>query len=115
MDDNEYFNLDDGIQEGLCRMSNAESAEDFALNAKAVKDLYETKNEEKKIEEDSYLKELEVDMNSQLKNRINPNTVMTCGTGIFLTLATMFYESDGHLFRVSDIGRLMIGLFTKRD
>ena len=115
MSDENYYELEDGIQEGLSRMVNSESSEEFCNNAKAVKDLYGVKIDETKVEYDNYNNCAKLDRELEIKNRINPNTVITCGTGIVLTLATMLYESDGHLFKWSDIGKITMGLFSRRQ
>lgn len=127
MEENEVYDLDDVIEEGLIRTVNSESSEEFCSNAKAVTGLIEVKAKEEQIQNEyriradesaneslrNDLEKQKIENDSKLVNRINPNTVITVGGGLLLTGMTMLYESGGHVFKFSDIGRIFMGVFTR--
>ena len=127
MDDNNM--LDEAIERGLVRVENSKSTEDYETNVKAVVSLMDVKNQQDRIQNEYYLKNDEnankaAEIDNQIRqteqeskwyNKLSPNTVLTCVTGVVLTGITALAEHDGKLIRFSDIGRGFLSLVTRRN
>ena len=99
-----FEKLEEKISNGLDELDP--SKDGYNEKVKAVKDLYELKIQEEKVNNDYYCKATELS-NEQFKNdhsthwwnKIDPNTIITTiamGAGTLLTLKS---QQDGYLIR----------------
>ena len=128
MEEYENDRLNEVIERGLVRVENSSSSEDYCNNVKAVTGLIEARNQQNKIQFDYYVKNDEnankadeivleqkrLENDSKWQNKVNPNTVLTCVTGVILTGATIMAEKTGMMVRPTEIGRMFLNTFFRR-